>query len=1322
MTIDQVPKSIMHELDTAEKICLKKHRDSIVADVEAKFVLPHFEQAGIFSKEESADVLRQDSVENKVRRLLDILANKGEYGYDVFIKALKHDDAYSWIARKLCDEHSNIKKENVYVHKMLQNGGVPFRPAHLVKRTEVVQKIRHALRSLCSQEHRSNGAVVLHGMIGCGKSILAAEALRDYSLIAECFPDGVHWLPIGKLREPNDVLLKMHLQLDRLNLGSHKDVGTVEMATCRLKRWCLNDVKALLVLDDVWSSRVVEAFTVGCPLLVTTRDHTVVDDIHMFTYPIQIEEGLTVTETQQLFSSVLGVPEHELPPQVEDIWQTHRGLPLLMANIAAVLRPYPRRPDKWRPYIEEVRVRGRARHGSGSSFDSALELIISNLDQEQLECFQSFALFLEDVDIPSLVFELLWDMDAVSVEHVMTGLVQKSLVRMEPVHDSYMYGIHDVYLSFLKRKATSLQELHRQFVEKLLRRWEPWEMPCGRGYLYWYLGYHLDEAGMGQKFREIFLDLRFVERKVRCNYPSDLVSDLQRYERHFHCDPQVAKERQDMLRFLQPNAHLLSNRDNSVIQLALSQPRGSTVHHKALALAKQRAREGYETPYFVWTNVPDNWSQAAVRMKTLRGGVNHAEFSPDDSVIASAGEDSFVRLWQSHSGNELQVLSGHTKPVNFCTFSPDNHLLASASSDGLVYLWNVGESIQTAPASPMSVAAKAANRIRSRRSSRSSKAARVEHGAPVLCCTFSPDGKLLASGDELGFVKIHHINKAELGDELMNAVPKQGAAVRSCCFTCDSRRLVLVLDGENVVIWKVPSDARTAQEDQLEEPQVLAHTDGVVGCCLSHAQRGPFSTKQQLISAAGQHIWTWDLHTPLPSIAKRYNGFWSSYNLTCCAVSPDRELIAAGTSLHAILLWNANTGAALGSFKGDAEDVKSVRFSHDGSQLVSSSSDGTVVVWDVLEYRRCSRVALMPLLAVAFEDQGPLVATFDESGVLQVSSGLAAKQQAKHAFDGAENNNRCEEVSCCCFTYDRKAVVLGTKNGHVSLFDLASNECKALGSHSGSVTSLLGWTEGLAISGSLDATVKIWCKNGSHITLMGHRGPITAPCRLFTDNYRLLSSSDKGELMIWNLKCHDQTFAPIEGHNGNPILCCDVSSDGAFLLSGSTDKTIQLWDARTGEPCIIQTLDDCVRCCRFGPSSRGVIVAAGTDSGSVYVYTCGEDTPLKLGQHKQWVWDLAFSPDGRQLASLSESICWWSLGCLEAEAALNSLDDAGSITSMESLAQQHRSQHLLQRFQLRSSKAVALFASPDFRTFVTVDDSGMLYVLNRLAVESTVES
>ncbi|KAL3222052.1 hypothetical protein MRX96_050115 [Rhipicephalus microplus] len=343
----------------------------------------------------------------------------------------------------------------------------------------------------------------------------------------------------------------------------------------------------------------------------------------------------------------------------------------------------------------------------------------------------------------------------------------------------------------------------------------------------------------------------------------------------------------------------------------------------------------------------------------------------------------------------------------------------------------------------------------------------------------------------------------------------------------------------------------------------------------------------------------------------------------------------------------------------------------------------------------------MPVLAVAFENLGPLVATFDESGVIQISSGLEAKQEFRHALTDPESKV-CEEVTCCCFSHDRTAVIFGTRNGRVSLFHLDTKECKALGNHDGSVTSIIAWPEGLAISGSLDSTVKLWHKDGSHSTLVGHRGQITAPCHLFGDNLKLLSSSDQGRAHgerfldtlrhVWSLKHYSQPCIQIKAHSGDSVLCCDVSSDGQWLLSGSANKTIQLWNAETGELLHEKILDACVRCCRFSPDPESVTVAAGTDEGSVYVYLLEEDLLQKVGEHKLWVYDLAFSPDGRQLASLSESICWWSLDSLD-----------------------------LQRFQLQSSKAVALFTSPDFKTFVTVDDSGILYILNKLVAAQATE-
>jgi hypothetical protein len=72
-------------------------------------------------------------------------------------------------------------------------------------------------------------------------------------------------------------------------------------------------------------------------------------------------------------------------------------------------------------------------------------------------------------------------------------------------------------------------------------------------------------------------------------------------------------------------------------------------------------------------------------------------FSPDGQLLASASEDSTVRLWDPATGATLQALKGHTEAVHAVAFSPDGQLLASASIDNTVRLWDpaTGAALQT---------------------------------------------------------------------------------------------------------------------------------------------------------------------------------------------------------------------------------------------------------------------------------------------------------------------------------------------------------------------------------------------------------------------------------------------------------------------------------------------------------------------------------------------------------------------------------------------------------------------------------------------------
>jgi WD40 repeat protein len=77
--------------------------------------------------------------------------------------------------------------------------------------------------------------------------------------------------------------------------------------------------------------------------------------------------------------------------------------------------------------------------------------------------------------------------------------------------------------------------------------------------------------------------------------------------------------------------------------------------------------------------------------------VRFCAFSPDSRILASAGLDESVRLWDVATHEQIAALKGHQRRIHFVTFSHDGQLVATAGMDWTAKIWDTPKTKRSGP-------------------------------------------------------------------------------------------------------------------------------------------------------------------------------------------------------------------------------------------------------------------------------------------------------------------------------------------------------------------------------------------------------------------------------------------------------------------------------------------------------------------------------------------------------------------------------------------------------------------------------------------------
>ncbi|HLN26171.1 MAG TPA: sigma-70 family RNA polymerase sigma factor [Gemmataceae bacterium] len=315
------------------------------------------------------------------------------------------------------------------------------------------------------------------------------------------------------------------------------------------------------------------------------------------------------------------------------------------------------------------------------------------------------------------------------------------------------------------------------------------------------------------------------------------------------------------------------------------------------------------------------------RMLPLASETIHAvAFSPDGKLLATAGSNNEIALWEMPSLKQVCCCRGHQGEVRCLDFAPDGKQLVTASMDKTVRVWD--------PASGKEIR-------------------RIQAPGIVDGIRWSPEGKMIAvrsNGDTI------LLWDAKSGEMLRQFVGYGGGSSYPMAFSADGKHL-LAVQGNALQLWETATGKIVFPASAIREGiRSLAYTgDGLT---------------MATVSWEGT-IRLWDTDTQQER--RCFGG--EQPGIRTLAISHDGRLVA--TAGHGkTTLWNTATATKLFRWDTDINDGFDLAFTPNGQVLASANGDGSIQLWQTgtgKPLRRLTGHSQGPVYGVAFSPDGQML-------------------------------------------------------------------------------------------------------------------------------------------------------------------------------------------------------------------------------------------------------------------------------------------------------------------------------------------------------------